>query len=508
MCGPDGQLGAATPCPDGGVCVEELGCTGCEPGTARCDGDQLQQCSDTGEWQVQQTCSAAQGLTCDPAAMACTGACAPESLPWTASGCEFYALTALQLNQNGGIYAVVVENPNDDPANITITQNDDFMAVTETVEGNSHRVIELPFTMGLFNALVGKLIYDGGYRIESDLPVRVIQYNTINLSASSDSSLLWPRHTWGTEYFVASYAPTAVQGGFYHGAWALVAGADEMSVEAIALPGTKSKAAPGIGVDGNGKAPLDTGDVLQLVSADDGDLTGTRLVADKPIEVLGGHECSFVPAGTGYCDHLEDMMLPVTQLGTEYVIVAPVRQNPPTERRDQVVRVIATEADTTLAFEPAIPGAPTTIANPGEYVEIDPTNQHYLLVSDKPVLVAQYMVGQTHDGEFTDPSMLATLPVSRWHDTHYVHALPDWLPVDVDISLPTGATVTVDGMPLAGLQDIGDSPYQTAHVRFYDDPGLVEIASDQPIAVSVYATRSDTPATSFWHSTGGALAQP
>ncbi|WP_143140304.1 IgGFc-binding protein [Nannocystis exedens] len=505
VCGPDGQLGAPTTCPDGGVCVDEVGCTGCEPGAVRCEGDALQQCSDDGAWEVQQTCSAAQGLTCDAEAMACAGACAPDALPLTASGCEFYALTALQLNQNGAIFAIAVENPNDGPATVTITQNEDFMPVVETVDADSYRVIELPYTMGLFNALVGKLIYDGAYRIESDLPVRVVQYNSLNLTASSDSSLLWPRHTWGTDYFVSSYAPSEVEGGFYHGAWAVVAGADEMSVEATALPGTKSKAAPGIGVDGNGKAPLNTGDVLQLVSADDGDLTGTRLVADKPIQVLGGHECSFMPKDVPYCDHLEDMMLPVSQLGTEYAIVAPSQHNPPTERRRQVVRVIASEPNTELTFEPPI-FAPMTIANAGEYVELEPESEHYALASSAPVLVTQYMVGSTLEDDYTDPSMLVALPVTRWHDTHYVHALPDWLPVDVDIVAPTGATVTVDGAPVAGFEAISGTSYQTAHVRFNEDPGLVEIVGDQPISVSVYATRSESPASSYWHSTGGQLA--
>ncbi|MFY0535558.1 hypothetical protein [Nannocystis pusilla] len=79
-CGPDGQLGAPASCPNGGVCVDDVGCAGCEPGAVRCDGDQLQQC-EGGAWEAQKTCSAAQGLTCDADAMACTGACAPSRCP-------------------------------------------------------------------------------------------------------------------------------------------------------------------------------------------------------------------------------------------------------------------------------------------------------------------------------------------------------------------------------------------------------------------------------------------
>jgi len=506
VCGADGKFAAPTACPSAGVCVDGVGCAGCNPGEVRCDGQALQQCSEANEWEVLQTCSAAQGLTCDEAASACTGVCAPESLGMTASGCEFYAVTTLQLYQNGGIFAVVVENPGDTDATVTVSQNDDFMPVVETVAAGSAAVIELPFVMGLWDAIVGKLIYDGAYHIESDQPVRVIQYNTLNVTASTDSSLLWPKHTWGSDYFVASFESTTVPSGFYRGWWAAIAGSDETSVEATALPGTKAKAGPGIGVDGNGKAPLNSGDVLEILSADDGDITGTRLVADKPIQVLGGHECSFMPSGEGYCDHLEDAMLPVSQLGTEYVLAAPVLNNPPTQRRFQVVRVIATEANTTLTYDPPNPGAPTAIAGPGEFIELPPSAENFVLVSDKPVLVAQYMVGSTYDGYGTDPSLLATLPVARWHTSHWVHTLPEWLPLDIDILAPTGATVTVDGMPVTNFEDVGDAPYQIAHVRFDDDPGLAAIESDQPVAVNVYATTADTPNTSYWHSAGGSLA--
>ncbi|MCY1055570.1 IgGFc-binding protein [Nannocystis sp. SCPEA4] len=507
VCGDDGQFGAPAACPAAGVCVDGVGCAGCTPGAVRCDGDALQQCSDANEWEVVQTCSAAQGLTCDDAAMACTGVCAPDSLPMTASGCEFYAVTTVNVYDPAGLFAVVIENPGDSDASVTITRNEDFTPLVETVPAGTAQAIELPFVGGLADAVVGKLVYDGAYHIESDRPVRVVQYNTFNVTASTDSSLLWPRHTWGSDYFVASYPSTELDTFFNRGFWAAVAGADETTLEATSLPGTKAKAGPGIGVDGSGKAPLGSGDVLEILSGDPGDITGTRLVGDRPIQVLGGHECSFVPMGVGYCDHLEDAMLPISQLGTEYVVAAPVMADPPTSRRAQVVRVIATEADTTLTYDPPLPGAPTTITGPGEFVELEPSPENFVLVSDKPVLVAQYMVGDQFDDSDTDPSMLATLPVARWHTSHYVHALPEWLPPDIDILAPTGATVTLDGMAVTDFEDVGNSPYRIAHVRLQDDPGLVAIESDQPIAVNVYATTNLNSSTSYWHSAGGSLAR-
>ena len=62
--------------------------------------------------------------------------------------------------------------------------------------------------------------------------------------------------------------------------------------------------AAGAGVDqaGTGTVTLDRGDVLELVSRSDGsgttfgsDLSGTRIRASAPVQVLSGHSCGNVP---------------------------------------------------------------------------------------------------------------------------------------------------------------------------------------------------------------------
>src|SRR5690606_34821709 len=231
VCSAEGQLGAAEPCP-GGACVDGEGCVDCQPGAVRCDGEVLQQCSDALAWEPLQTCSAAQGLECDAGAMACTGECAPEGLEKTAAGCEFYAVTAVQLPQTGGIFAVVLENPGATDANVTISQKEGFEPVLRVVPAGATAMIELPLVDDLAGASKGELVAKGAYHIESDRPIRAYQYNTANITASSDSSLLWPRHTWGTSYFVASYDATAVMGGSYRGSWTVVGGADDIEVAA------------------------------------------------------------------------------------------------------------------------------------------------------------------------------------------------------------------------------------------------------------------------------------
>lgn len=517
VCEEDGVPGTEQPCA-AGVCTPGVGCAECEMGDTRCMGDELQACGAMGMWETQTVCNAAQGLSCDEATGMCTGVCAPEELAkggLTSAGCEFYAVTAINLLAQDlkTHFVVVVENPGDTDANITVSQTEDFMPVVDVVAAKTAKQITLPWAKPLYNAFKGELLADGAYKIESDAPVRVVQYNTVEISASVDSTMLWPRHTWETDYFAASYVSTPIMTNgmltYYRGTWLMVGSEDMTKGTVTPRPGTKAKGGPGIGLDGGGNTLVSSGDVLQILSGDDGgDLTGAHLVMEKPVSVIGGHECGNVPIDVGYCDHMEDAMLPTSQLGTTYVLVPPVTNADENARRAQAVRIIATDGATDLMYDPPQANAPTTIPGTGEFVELEPSSETYVLTTSKPVLVAQYMVGYKYDDIESDPSMLTTLPVERYHTQHWVHALPDWMPLDIDIIAPTGATVMVGGMAVGTWTPVGGSNYSVGHVRFTDDPGLVEITSDQPAAVNVYSVQAGANKTSYWHGTGGLLKAP
>src|SRR6185503_19144620 len=46
---------------------------------------------------------------------------------------------------------------------------------------------------------------------------------------------------------------------------------------------------------------LDRGDVLQVQNYE-GDLTGTRVEASYPMQLIGGHYCTTLPFTAGFCD--------------------------------------------------------------------------------------------------------------------------------------------------------------------------------------------------------------
>mgnify|MGYP002358328474 CR=1 FL=1 len=69
------------------------------------------------------------------------------------------------------------------------------------------------------------------------------------------------------------------------------------------------------------------------------------------------------------------------------------------------MRIIASEPNTTLTFNPDQPGN-KVLVNAGDFVELPTSVAKFLVTADKKILVAQYMIGQSGGYGTSDPSML------------------------------------------------------------------------------------------------------
>jgi len=239
----------------------------------------------------------------------------------------------------------------------------------------------------------------------------------------------------------------------------------------------------------------------------DGDLTGSRVQTDKPVQVIGAHYCANIPDGAGYCDHLEDVMLPVDTLGGNYFINAPAVTTIPNGKVEEV-RIVATEADTSLTYDPPQAGAPTTIANPGDFVLVSQSAASYKLTANHKVLVAQFMEGSTVAGGTGDPSMALAVPVEQFRTQYLFHAAIDFTTNYVDITAPVGANIVLDGTPVTAWTPIGSTGYQLGRVTPLNNgptnDGNHAIMGDMPFGISVYGYGMDT---SYWYPGGLDLHQ-
>jgi hypothetical protein len=272
--------------------------------------------------------------------------------------------------------------------------------------------------------------------------------------------------TWTGNYVVGARTEWGGIPGFY----AVTAHQDNTTVTLTpSATGKIIAAGGGVAADGTGVVMLNEGDVLQVLSNYNGDVTGTIVEADKPVQVIGGHKCTNVPLNITACDHLEESMFPIETLAKEYVVVPPVQVPNDALDKGQIVRVIASEANTTLTFTPDQPVA-KNLANAGDFVEIKTTTAKFVVSADKKILVSQYMVGQDGGYGTSDPAMLVTVNPQQWRKTYLFHAATNWQANYVDILARKNATVTVD-VNIGNWQPVGTTNYQVAHVKLSNTDG-------------------------------------
>jgi hypothetical protein len=351
----------------------------------------------------------------------------------------------------------------------------------------------------------------GAYRLRSTRPVTVYQFSPLDytngsqFSYTNDASLLLPTNALRGEYFVAAFPPWNAPGAFgtFPSLFAVTATEDGTTVTITTRANTS----------GDGGAPmfqtaiaqpvtLQRGDVLELGSTA-GDLSGSLVQADRPVQVIGGHYCTQVPNGITACDHMEESMFPFEALDNMYIVNAPVVPSLP-NGKIRVVRIVATEANTILTYDPPQPTAPASITSAGQFAEIVGTRETFLVSANAKILVAQYMEGQEAEGGTGDPAMTLAVPVGQYRTDYQFHAPQNYSQNYVDVIAPTGATVFLDGTQLAGFTPVGNSGYGLLRVLLTPKTsGNYQITGDDAFGITVYGYGSWT---SYYYPGGLDLA--
>jgi hypothetical protein len=489
-------------------CLDNVGCLLCIPGSKECQNGNSMICNMNGDGWDEQVCDGEQGVTCDDNSGECVGDCAPDNLGTSYIGCDYYpTVTPNPLLVGNWTFAVVVSNTSNQMGDIRIDKGNNLVQQTN-VGPNSVRVISLAWDNSLKSTQNTVKVVDGAYRLRSTVPVTVYQYNPLeytngnSFTYTNDASILLPVNVWGPEYWIASRNTWQGYPGFY----AVVAHENGTTVTLTpSATGKIVKAGAGVMANGTGNVNLDNSDVLVVASNTGGgnpdvsDLTGTKVTSDKPVQVISGHICTFIPANTGYCDHLEESMLPFDNLAKNHIVTAP-RIPGGNNVKAQFVRVIATTDNTQLSYDPVQNGAPGMIATAGNYVEIGPTSNSFEIESDLKVVVVQYMQGQDAGGNIGDPAQAITVPTEQYRDGYLFHAPTNYQANFVNITAPDGAMVTLDGMAVGNWAAIGGTGYSVSRVQLANNGnGNHTISSDEDVGISVYGYGQYT---SYWYPGG------
>ena len=490
------------------ICNTLYGCVVCNPLESECQGNTLRECAWDGSGWVETLCDPLVGSTCENAS--CTGPCSPGNLGQSYIGCDYYPTvtvnSALQSSApyTLGHFAVAVSNTTTDAATVTITQGASTVA-TQNVAAGSVAVIQLPWNA--LRTASGTQRFDGmSYRLRSTQPVTVYQFNPLEYTSggsftyTNDASLLLPATAWRQDYLVVSRQSWAFGGSFYPGFYAVVASENGTTVSIASSPTSQIRVGAGLAANGSGTVTLNAGDVLQVLSGNNAayDLTGTRVSSDKPIQVIGGHDCTYVPSSVAACDHLEESMFPLVTLGSDYIVSATSLPGQTTPKA-VFTRVVAVDANTTLTYDPPSAAWPASIASAGGYIELDSAAAYRITASGR-IIVSQYMKGQQAGGSAGDPAMALAVTTPQFRRDYLFHAPVNYTYSYVNVTAPSGAQVLLDGAAVTGFEAVGGTGYSVARVPVSNaGNGNHTITSSDPFGISVYGYGQYT---SYWYPGG------
>ena len=536
----DGETQSMRDCLDEGLsCISGRGCQLCLPGSISCDGDIPIYCNATGDgWDVGDACE--PGLRCST--RGCLDLCADAEGAESYIGCEYWPTTASnsQLGREFD-FAVVVANPQLVSAAV-IVERDGEVEASAIIPPGELETLRLPWVDALKGNEIGAEssahVRAGAYRLRSDVPVTVYQFNPLEYridtdcadepadardgrcySFSNDASLLLPTHVLTGSYIglarpsmvieLPNVPPTIIGS---PGFLAITAVRDDTQVEITArafISGSTDSSVPALAPGETATITMGQGDVVQLLSAipttcpgewveeESGagtirycnagaqyDLTGTELRATRPVAVIGGHNCTFVPFDRWACDHLEEALFPVESWGRSVLVgtTRPIRGEP------NLMRVVSAADDNQLRVEPI--STEDIELDRGAYFEM-PLTSHVRVTGTQPFAVVQYLVGQDYAGlgssgvaGIGDPSMSLAIPNEQYRNEYTFLAPQTYSTSYVNVTATMGSSVFFNGRLLGELSPIGDTG--AGVMRLEVGSGVHRLESTSPFGVVVY----------------------
>lgn len=316
-----------------------------------------------------------------------------------------------------------------------------------------------------------------GIHVEAKEPVAVYGLNRIPYS--SDGYLGLPTGVLGTEYIVSGYRNEFSGVSALNGTqFAVVATEDETLVTVI-----PSRALLGHAKGEPFTVPMKRGQTYQLRDPNDAtaDLTGTEILADKPVAVFAGHQCANIDSPSKmFCDHLVEQLLPVAAWSKVFHAV-PLA----TRSNGDVLRVVGSRNNTQLFLNAADAGfvdrGQVRTFNLGSVTRVE---------ADHPVLVTQFARSSDHDGvENADPFMVLVPPVRFYTRDHMICTGPSTLVTHrVNIVAPSSVagSLTLNGVavPAAAFTPIGASGFSSARITV--PAGVHALSASQPFGTIVY----------------------
>ncbi|MCB9706820.1 MAG: IgGFc-binding protein [Myxococcales bacterium] len=451
----------------------------CAPASKSCfDDSSYQVCDDDGlAWGAPVDCAENEGCYDGE----CLPLCELVKQEPSSVGCSFFANRMDNLYANQPDSLIVGNVSTSLTAKVQLYFVPNGMAAEQPVGAP----IDVPpsgtYTFTMDNAQIESVttLRKGGvYRVESSLPIVAYLHSPIGSQATNDASMLLPEHALTGNYIVSSYPGTFPT--HYPSYFTAIATEDGTTLNFLA--GIATAGGGGVPALAKGQATdvaMSRYDTLNVVvSVNYTDLSGTIISADKPVWVAGATECGNVPMyPTTYCDHLEEVSIPLEYWGDTYVGAhAPQRGS-----ETFYWRVYSGDDGVTISTSPQQPGFPKML-NKGEYYQFG-TKESFMFTGDGPFLPVQYLEGQNGGAGTGDPSMYQMVPTEQFLTSYAFVTGTNYNQHYAQVIRPVGgADVLVDGQVVGGYYTVGNYEVadwkiaEGAHFATSDDPfGVIQV---------------------------------
>ncbi len=505
--------------PSAKICVLDEGCLNCIPNQTKCGGDgfDIVRCRADGSAEdMLARCDPEIGELCTGGT--CKNACEYAEMTRSYEGCDYWAIdldNAVVSDQGAAAaqqYSIVVTNPLELPATVTVTVNDAPLGMppNERVVEEAHlaripgfgdlQIIDLDArevdctSDPQLNDGTGSCLSSQAFHIRSTAPIVAYQFNPLeNVGVfSNDASLLLPTTAVDKGYLVMGWPQTlaitpdpSTNGTIDLRSFLTIVGTEaDTDVEVQLGPdtGVILGAPPGIPAAAAGDLltfTIGPYDVINLETDDfNADFTSTFVGATKKVVVFSGSEASDVPYFDTWlerdccADHLEEQLFPISSFGTQFVAVKTPLRTKYVEQggwdvavvpdEPEYWRVLASTEDTSIVTNLPPPDDRFYLGT-GQHVTFK-TERDFVMSASKPVSFAQFPASQQTTGippvtgggqrpPGGDPSMIMVPPIQQWR-SKYVFLVPNKYAFDfLLMAVPSGTRVLYDGTLLETAND-------------------------------------------------------
>ena len=264
--------------------------------------------------------------------------------------------------------------------------------------------ITLPTNFQVFTSDISER--NKGIRVRAEEGMRIVVYGLNFRMLSSDAFVALPCNRLPVteyEYYVISFLPSGSRPSTY-----LLVGCEDDTI--ITTPSST--------------LTLNQMETYVMESVTN-DLTGTRIVSDKPISLFSNHECAEVPNSVQFCDHLTEQVPPTATWGRFFLAASFLGRT-----SGEIIRILASADATEVTMNCTTVQEPLrfTLNNAGNFQEVPIVADSFCSIeSNNAVLVFEFSLGNNRDNNsIGDPFMTMVPPVEQYSNNYVFSVLSNF----------------------------------------------------------------------------------